>query len=143
MTAVELAAESLLTLAVFVPPLHARRAGAALDAILDDDALTLFPSSHAGAETRDLAGDVQAKDSRQPTGRRAPGADRQVRVVDGRGPDTNENFARPRVGVGAIAEDELLGTAGLGDVDGFHRKIAMHLGALKVHVSAQSTSSIL
>src|SRR5437867_770781 len=140
---VELATEPLLTLAVLVAPLHARRAGTALNPVLDDDAFALFPPRHPRTEARDLAGDVEPEDARQPTRRRASGADRQVRVVDGGAPDANEDFARPRVGIGTIAEGELLGAAWLGDVDGFHRKTAMHLGALNIQVSAQSTSSIL
>src|SRR5437867_13361722 len=75
--AVELAAEPLLTLAVLVAPLHARRAGTALHAILHDDALALFPTGYARAETRDLAGDVQSHDAGQPARRRAPAASRQ------------------------------------------------------------------
>src|SRR6266850_8327224 len=63
--AVELAAEPLLTLAVFVAPLDARHAGTALDAVFDDDALALFPSRYTGPETRDLAGDVEPEDTRQ------------------------------------------------------------------------------
>ena len=63
--AVELAAESLLPLAELVAPEHARRAGAALDAILDDDAVAFFPARHAGAETSDFSRDVEPEDARQ------------------------------------------------------------------------------
>src|SRR5215470_8479836 len=141
--AVELAAQTLLPLAELVAPEHARRADAALHAVLDDDAVAFLPAGHAGAEPRDLARDVEAEDARQPARRRAAGAQRQVGVIDRRRAHAHHDFARARLGIGAIAVDQLVGAAGLGDVDRFHRKMAWHFGALKIHVSTQSTSSIL
>ena len=64
-------------------------------------------------------------------------------MIDRRHPARDHDLARARLGIGAIAVDELLGAAGLGDVDGLHLKIAWHFGALKIQVSTQSTSSIL
>src|SRR5262249_36697469 len=129
--AVELAAETLLPLAELVAPEHARRAHAALDPVLDHDAIAHAPAAHAGADPRDLAR------------RRAAGAQRQVGVIDRRRAHAHDHFAGARLGVGAVAVDQLLRTAGFRDVDGFHRKIAWHFGALKIQVSTQSTSSIL
>src|SRR5213593_3553379 len=57
------------------------------------------------------------------------------------GPETGD-LAGARFRVRAVPEDQLLRASGFGDVDGFHRKIAWHLGALKIQVSTQSTSSI-
>ena len=64
-------------------------------------------------------------------------------MIDGARSHADDDFARTRGRIRAIAEDELLRSAGLGDVDRFHLKIARHLGALKIQVSTQSTSSIL
>jgi len=83
MTAVELTPQPLLSLAELVSPEHAGRAGAILDAIFHHDAVALFPSGHAGPETRDFSGDVESEDARQPAGRRAAGADREIGVIDG------------------------------------------------------------
>ena len=141
--AVELAAEPLLPLAELVAPEDAWRADATLDAVLDHDAIALVPAGHAGPETRDLPGDVEAEDARQPARRGAAGAERQIGVVHRRRAHAHDDLAGAGLGIGAVAEDQLLRTSGLGDVDGFHRKIAWHLGALKIQVSTQSTSSIL
>src|SRR5438552_7651349 len=122
--AVELAAESLLPVAELVAPEHARRAGAALDSILDDDAVAFFPARHAGPETGDFSRDVEPEDARQATGRRAPGAQREVGVIHRRRAHAYDDLAGARFRIGAVAEDQLLGTSGLGDVDRFHRKIA-------------------
>src|SRR5262245_15219964 len=141
--AVELAAEPLLALAVLVAPENTRLAGAALHAVLDHDAIALFPAGHAGSQPRDLSCDVETENARKRPRGRAARADREVGVVDGRRPDAHDDLAGPRVGIGPVAVDQLLEAAGLGDVDGLHRKIAWHLGALKIQVSTQSTSSIL
>src|SRR2546426_2034003 len=142
-TAVELAAQPLLALAELVAPLHTRRASAALDAILYHDPVALFPPGHASSQTRDFSGDIEPQDARQPTGRRAARADREVGVIDGRPPDADDDLAGSRLGVGAVTEDQLLPPSRVGDIDGLHLKIAWHLGALKIQVSTQSTSSIL
>src|SRR5262249_12717409 len=141
--AVELAAQALLPLAELVATEHARRAHAALDAVLDHDAVALAPAGHAGGEPGDLAGDVEAEEAGGPARRGAAGARRGVGVIARRRAHAHDDFAGARLGVGAVAVDQLLRTTGLGDVDGFHRKIAWHFGALKIQVSTQSTSSIL
>ena len=82
-TTVELAAQPLLSLAELVAPLHTRRAGAALDAILHHDPVALFPPGHARSQTRDFSGDVESEDARQPAGRRPASADREIGVIDG------------------------------------------------------------
>jgi hypothetical protein len=140
--AVELAAQTLLPLAELIAPEHTRPAGPALDAVLDDDAVAFFPAGHAGPEPRDLSGDVEPEDARQPARRRAPGAQRQIGVVHRGRAHAHDDLAGARFRVGAVAVDQLLRASGLGDVDGFHLKIAWHFGALKIQVSTQSTSSI-
>src|SRR5438093_1446430 len=82
-TAVELAAQPLLSLAELVAPLHTRRAGAALDAILHHDPVALFPPGHARPQPRDFSGDGESAAARHPAGRRAAGADREIGVIDG------------------------------------------------------------
>src|SRR5438552_11905224 len=69
--AVELAAESLLPLAELVAAQHARRASAALDAVLDHDPVAFLPPGHTGPDPRDFSGDVESEDARQTTGRGA------------------------------------------------------------------------
>src|SRR4029453_15437238 len=94
-TAVELAAEPLLALAVLVAPEDTRRADAAFNTILDHDAIARLPPGDAGPQARDLAGDVETEDARKSAGRRAARADRGVGVVDGRGPDAEHHPAPP------------------------------------------------
>src|SRR5215470_1744392 len=140
--AVELAAQALLPLAELVAPEDARRADAALDAVLDHDAVALLPAGHARSQLRDLARNVEAEDPRQPARRRASGAQRQIGVIDRRRAYAHDDLAGACHRIWAVAEDQLLRAPGLGDVDGLHRKIAWHFGALKIQVSTQSTSSI-
>src|SRR5947209_20460280 len=118
--AVELAAESLLPLAELVAPEHARRAGAALDAVLDDDAVALLPACHAGPKTSDFSRDVEPENAGQAARRRTAGAKREIRVVHRRRAHAHDDLAGARFRIGAVAEDELLGASGLGDVDRFH-----------------------
>src|SRR5207244_3062511 len=106
--AVQLAAEPLLSLAELVAPERAGRAGATLDAILDDDPVAFLPSADAGSEPRHLTGDVEPQDARERAGGRASGA------------DADDDVARPGVRIGAVAENELVRASCFGDVDGFH-----------------------
>src|SRR5207249_10604299 len=120
MTAVELAAEPLLSLAELIAALYTRRARAALDAILDDDPVAFLPSGHAWPEARHFAGDVESQDAWQRAGRRAAGANAEVRVIQRRPSDADDDLARPRLWVRSVAEDELVRASRFSDVDGFH-----------------------
>src|SRR5437899_4840678 len=118
--AVQLAAEPLLSLAELVAPERAGRAGATLDAILDDDPVAFLPSGDAGSEPRHLTGDVEPQDARERAGGRASGADAEVGVVERRGADADDDGARPGVRSGAVPEEKLVRASCFGDVDGFH-----------------------
>src|SRR5262249_38942958 len=120
--AVELAAQALLPLAVLVATEHARRAHAALDPVLDHDAVALAPAGHAGGGRRARAGVGETRGGRGPARGGAAGAQRRVGVIARRRAHAHADFAGARLGIGAVAVDQLLRTAGLGDVDGFHRK---------------------
>src|SRR5262249_28643917 len=98
-TAVELAAEPLLALAVLVAPEDTRRADTALHAVLDHDAIALFPAGHARPQPRDLSRDVETEDAWERPGGRAARADREVGVVDRRGPDAADDLPGPRPGI--------------------------------------------
>src|SRR5204863_6312449 len=106
---------ALLSLAVLVAAENARRARAALHAILHGDPVADREAGHAGSEARDLTGHVEAEDARQGAGGRAAGADAEVRVVDRARPHADDDLAGPGVRIRTVAEDELLGTAGLYD----------------------------
>src|SRR5207247_6416991 len=106
--AVQLAAQSLLSLAVFVAAEHARRADAALHPILHGDPIAGREAGHARSEAGDLSRHVEPEDARQAPGRRAAGADAEVGVIDGARPHADHDLAGSGLRVGTVAEDQLL-----------------------------------
>src|SRR5262249_62358862 len=108
--AVELAAEALLALAELIASESAGRAGPALDAILDDDPVAFFPSDDSGPEARHFTRDVEPQDAWQRAGGRAARPNAEIRVIERRPANTDDDLARPRLRIRTVAEHELVRT---------------------------------
>ena len=99
----------------------ARWIAAALDAVVQQDAVADFEvevAAGVGADLHNFAGHIAAQDVRETAA--VAGAQVEVEMVEGAGPDAQQDFAGADFGFGTVAIGQDIRPASLVDINGFH-----------------------